>query len=137
MGQNIRRVEYFYTTVEDQPGEAYKLLSLLKDLGVSLLAMSLFPVGPLRTQLALFPEDSLKMKEEARKAKISLEGPHPALMVTGDDELGALIEVHERLAGASVNVVSANAVTDGKNSYGYVIYIRPEDIQRAASALDI
>ncbi len=26
MAFNIRRVDYFYTTVKDQPGEAYRLL---------------------------------------------------------------------------------------------------------------
>jgi len=38
MSLTIRRVEYFYTTVKDQPGEAYNLLSWLAELGVNLLA---------------------------------------------------------------------------------------------------
>ena len=29
MAFTIRRVDYFYTTVKDQPGEAYSLLTLL------------------------------------------------------------------------------------------------------------
>ena len=40
MAYRIRRVEYYYTTVEDQPGEAYKLLSRLASLGVNLLAFT-------------------------------------------------------------------------------------------------
>ena len=40
MPYRIRRVEYYYTTVEDQPGEAYKLLSRLASLGVNLLAFT-------------------------------------------------------------------------------------------------
>ena len=137
MAHTIRRVDYFYFTVDDQPGEAYKLLSLLNGLGVNLLALTLLPMGPSRTQIAVFPEDPGKLKQEAERAKLILDGPHPALMVTGDDELGALVGVHENLAAANVNVVSSTAVTDGKGDYGYVVYVRPEDYPMAASALEI
>lgn len=43
MAFEIRRVYYFYTTVKDQPGEAYKLLSLLARMGIKLLAFTGFP----------------------------------------------------------------------------------------------
>ena len=33
MAFTIRRVDYFYTTVKDQPGEAYNLLTLLEGVG--------------------------------------------------------------------------------------------------------
>jgi hypothetical protein len=55
--------------------------------------------------------------------------------VRGDDELGALAEIHGTLADARVNVVAANGVTDGKGSFGYVIYLRPEEVETAAVAL--
>ena len=58
MAFKIRRVDYFYTTVKDQPGEAYRLLSQLADLGVNLLALTAVPIGPLHTQLTIFPEDT-------------------------------------------------------------------------------
>ena len=51
MAYRIRRVEYFTTTVHDQPGEAYKLLSQLADLGLNLVAFTAVPVGPLHAQL--------------------------------------------------------------------------------------
>ena len=89
----ISRVEYFHTTVADQPGEAYRILSALESLGVDLLAFTAVPVGPDTTQLTLFPEDPAKMKSEARKAGMALDGPHRAILVQGDDELGALAVV--------------------------------------------
>ena len=49
MGSEIRRVDYFYTMIQDQPGEAYKLLSRLADLGVNLLAFTAVPTGPQHT----------------------------------------------------------------------------------------
>lgn len=137
MSTRIRRVDYFFTTVRDQPGEAYRLLSLLKDLGVNLSAVTAVPVGPDHTQMTLFPEDTLKLKSEARKAGLVIDGPHPALLVQGDDELGALARIHAQLFEARVNVYASSGVADGRGSFGYVIYVRPEHYQRAAEVLQV
>lgn len=137
MSFNIRRVDYFYATVTDQPGEAFKVLSALASQGVNLLAFSAVPVGPMRTQLTLYPEDTSTLGSAARKAGMILDGPHRALLVRGDDELGALASVHERLYEASVNVYASSGVADGRGSYGYVIHVRPEEYERAAGALEV
>jgi hypothetical protein len=137
MACSVRRVDYFYTTVADQPGKAYKLLKSLADLGINLLAFTAVPTGPLRTQLTLFPEDSGKLAREAQSDGIVLDGPHPALMVQGDDELGTLAELHMKLAEASVNVYASTGVSDGKGSFGYVLYVRPEEFKRASAALGV
>lgn len=137
MAYTIRPVEYFHATVVDQPGEAYRVLSTLADLGVNLLAFTAVPVGPDETQLTLFPSDPSKMTSEAAKAQMTLEGPHPALLLQGDDELGALTEAHERLYRAKVNVYASSGVADGMGKYGYVIYVRAEDCERAAKALGV
>ena len=137
MPYKIRRIDYFYTTVMDVPGEAYKLLSRLADLGLNMLAFTAVPVGPERTQLTLFPEDTPMMANAAEKVGLSLDGPHPALLVQGDDELGALTRVHEKLYEARVNVYASVGVTDSKGSYGYVLYIRPDEYNRAVEALGV
>ena len=133
----IRRVAYFTATVQDQPGEAYKLLSQLAELGLNLVAFTAVPVGPHRAQLTIFPEDPPKMASAARKAGLVLDGPHPALLVQGDDELGALARIHEKIYQATVNVYASTGVADGRGSFGYVIYVRPEDYERAAAALGV
>jgi hypothetical protein len=137
MAFDIRRVDYFYTTVRDQPGEGYQILSLLAEMGINLLAFTAVPIGPVHTQLTLFPDDSGKMEEAATRAGLRLDGPHPALLVQGDDELGALAEVHRKLYAADVNIFAATGVADGKGSYGYVIYLRPKAIVRALGALEM
>jgi hypothetical protein len=137
MAYRIRRVVYFHTTVMDEPGEAYNILSALAGLGVNLLAFTAVPVGPTRTQLTLFPEDPGKLKSEAQKAGMTLDGPHHALLVQGDDELGALAVVHEKIYRADVNVYAATAVADGFGKYGHIIYVRPGDYEAAAKALEV
>lgn len=137
MAYRIRRVDYFYTTIKDEPGEAYELLSLLAGLGINLLAFTAVPFGPMNTQLAIFPEDSGKLTDVARKSGLKLDGPQPALLVQGDDELGALADVHMKLYEDHVNVFASSGVSDGKGSYGYVIYVRPDDYERAVAALKV
>lgn len=137
MAFKVRRVDYFYATVKDQPGEAYKLLSLLSSLGINLLAITAVPFGPMNTQLTIFPEDAGKLLSEAQRAGLKLEGPQQAFLVQGDDKLGSLAEVHMKLYEANVNVYASSGVADGKGSYGYIIYVRPDDYERAAAALNL
>jgi hypothetical protein len=137
MAYDIRRVDYFYTTVQDKPGEAYKVLSQVADLGINLLAFTSIPVGPFRTQFTIFPEDTLKMKAEAVRIGLNHDGPHPAILVQGKDALGALAEIHAKLSEKNINVYASTGVTDGKGCFGYIIYVRPEEYSRATSVLSI
>ena len=137
MAFRIRPVDYFYATVKDQPGEAYKFLALLASLGINLLAITAVPFGPMNTQLTIFPEDAGKLRSEAQKAGLKLDGPQPAFLVQGDDKLGALAEVHMKLFEANVNVYASSGVSDGKGSYGYLIYVRPDDYEKAVAALQL
>ncbi len=137
MAFKIRRIDYYYTTVPDQPGTAYQLLSSLAGLGVNLLAMTSMPIGPDSTQMTLFPEDTHRLVSAAKQANLPLDGPHHAFLAQGDDKMGALADVHEKLAQARVNVYASTAVTDGTGHYGYIVYVRPEEYQRAAQALQV
>lgn len=137
MAFTIRQVEYFNATVRDQPGEGYRLLAQLANLGLNLVAFTAVPVGPTHTQLTLFPEDSPRMTSAAQRAGLSLDGPYSAFLVQGDDELGALVEIHQKLYQARVNVYASSGVTAGGGTFGYLIYVRPEDCKRGAAALGI
>ena len=133
----IRRVEYYYTLIKDKPGEAYKLLNLLAGMGVNQLAFSAIPVGPDSTQLAVFPEEPAKLVNEAKQSGIHLDGPHHALLIQGDDDLGALAGIHQKLFEANINVFASSGVTDGRGSYGYLIYVKEDDFLRAAETLGL
>lgn len=135
MSSNVRRVQYFYATVRGEPDEAFEILTQLAQKGVNLLALNTMPMGPDATQLTLFPEESTRLQETAREAGLALEGPHSALLVQGADELGAIARLHAELHRAGVQVYASNAVTDGRGFYGYVLYMRPQDAERAASVL--
>jgi hypothetical protein len=137
MALNIRSVEYYYAVVQDQPGQAAELLQLLNADGVDLLAFSIVPTGPTHTQLMMFPSDSGKLLTTAKRAGVELTGPHHALLVQGDNELGALVEVHRKLADANVNVYASTGVTDTRQGFGYLLYVKPDEFKAAATAVGV
>ncbi len=137
MAHTIRRVEYYYANVRDELGAAYQVLAQLAGRGVGLLAFTAVPSGPNLAQFALFPADPGQLRAETQAAQLALEGPYHALLVQGDDELGALARVHERLFRAGVDVYASSGVTDGRGSFGYVVYLREDQFERAAATLGV
>ncbi|HEX9736999.1 MAG TPA: hypothetical protein VGG06_33955 [Thermoanaerobaculia bacterium] len=91
------------------------------------------PLTSAQTQFVLFPEDPARFEKSATKIGMCLTGPQKALLVQGEDRLGALVEVHRRLLDARVNVYGSNGVADGRGGYGYVLYVRPEDFRATAT----
>ena len=137
MAATIYSVDYYYTTVEDKPGQGCRFLETLAQEEVNLLAFNAFPVGRDRTQLVIYPLNTVWLGEMARHEGLRLVGPHHAFMVHGDDELGALVDIHQRLCDAAINVSSSNGVTDGRGGYRYIMHVHPDDYDQAKKLLDV
>ncbi len=133
----IRGVDYYYVTVKDQPGEAARFLLHLAEAQVHLLAFSAFPIGPGLVQFALFPESDEGLARTAGKFGFAVTGPQQAFLIQGDDHLGALVDIHQKLQEAGINVYASSGVTDGRGGFGYIVYLRPEDQPRAAGVLGV
>ena len=138
MALDIKKVDYFSTTVDGNAGEAYKLLSVFAIVGVSLLAFKAIPIENNRTLFSLFPNDSSKMEDEAKKAGLKLDGPYAALIIkSNSDEPGECAGIFEKLSLADINVNEANGIADIKESYGVVLYLKLEDCEKAIAALRV
>ncbi len=137
MIETVRRVEYFYATVEDKPGEARRLLEFCRANEVNLVNFTAFPVGSGKAQLDLVPENVGKLQRAAEEAGIPLVGPKLAFIIQGQDRFGILVDYHRKLADAGVNVYAANGTTDGRGGFGYILWVRPEDYEKAAKVLNV
>lgn len=137
MSANIYSVDYYYTTVEDAPGQGCKFLEMLAREDVNLLAFNAFPVGRERTQLVIYPLNATWLGDLARSQGLRLVGPHHAFMVHGDDELGALVGIHQRLCDARINISSSNGISDGRGGYRYIMHVHPDDYERSLKVLDV
>ncbi|MGH2983150.1 MAG: hypothetical protein ACRDK5_02660 [Solirubrobacterales bacterium] len=135
MADTVRGVEYYYVTVPDTPGEGQRLLSVLKDSGVNLLAYLGFPVGGGQSQIDLVPEDPESLKEASERAGMTLSEAKRAFLIQGDDRVGAVAETTAKLAEANINVTAAAATGAGSGRYGMILWVAPADRERAADAL--
>ena len=133
MTDTIRVVDYFYLMVPDKPGEGARILNVLRDAGVNLLAFSGFPEGR-RTQLDFLPADSTAFKQAAKKAKWKVVGPKRGFLLQGDDRVGAVAELLERLGTAKINVTAIDAVSVDAH-YGAIFWVTPRDVKKAAALL--
>ena len=137
MAFDIKSVEYYNVTVEDHVGEGAKLLALFASVGVSWLAFKAVPLEPRRTRFTLFPNDAFKMTAGAKKAGLELDGPHPALLIEGDDKSGSLADIYQKLAQADIPATEASGIADIKGGYGVVLYLKQEDCEKAITALEV
>ncbi|MEW5795407.1 MAG: hypothetical protein AB1772_03505 [Candidatus Zixiibacteriota bacterium] len=135
MAVQIKRVEYYYCAVEDKHGTGYWLLEHLRQKNVNLIAFTAFPTGGGRSQLDFVPDDPKALVAAVKEAGVNLVGPKWAFLVQGQDDVGAIVELHRKLGVASINVHAANGVADGSGRFGYVLWVKPEDYQRAAQVL--
>ena len=136
MASKIRQVDYFYTTVPDKPGEGVRVLAGLRDAGVNLVVFSGFPEGR-KGQLDFVPSSGPAFVKAAKALGLSLSKPKSGFLIQGKDHPGAVAEVMQKLAAARINVVSVQAVCSGEGRFGGILWVRPEDVRKAAKALGI
>ena len=133
MAETIRQVDYFYMEVPNKAGEGAKVLRALKDASVNLLAFSGFPAGR-RAQLDFFPADAAAFRGVARANRWKLIGPKRGFLVQGDDRIGAVADLVDRLAGANIGVTAIDAVGVDER-YGALCWVAPRDFKKAAKLL--
>lgn len=137
MAYQISRVSYFTAVVEDRPGEAVRVLSQVAGLGIHLLGFTGVPIAPFQVQLTFFPAEPALLQDKEQVLGFELDGPYAALLVQGDDVLGSVSTLHEKLYQIEVNVYACSGVASGNGRYGYILYINPRDYERAVAALEV
>ena len=134
MSDRVRKVDYFKVMIPNKPGQASKIAAGLADAGVNLLAFTGFPAGRM-SQLDLMPEDSGKLKRAAKKMGLELSTRKSGFLFQGDDRIGAMSEIFDKLADAKVNLVAVDAVSSGKGRFGAIFWVKPEAVAKTAKLL--
>lgn len=134
MADIIRKADYFSIKVSNRPGEGARLMKALRDEGVSLRAFTGFPNGG-KAQVDFIPENTAALKKAAKKMKLALGKKKTVFLLQGDDRVGVLVGVLEKLAGARINMTAMDAVCAGKGRYGAMFWVKPQAVARAAKVL--
>jgi len=58
-----------------------------------------------------------------------------AFLVQGEDHVGALVRILEKLAKAKINMIAMDAVTAGGRRFGAIFWVKPKDVGRASRVL--
>jgi hypothetical protein len=130
----VRKASYYSMKVPQRPGSGAQLLAALKAAKVNLLAFTGFPAGG-GAQVDFIPKDNARFTQAARKAKMKLSARKTVFLAQGNDKVGALTQILNRLARAGISVVSLQAVTAGKGRYGAMLWVKAKDVARASRAL--
>ena len=134
MADTVQRVDYFSIEVPDKPGEAFRVLQALVSAGINLLACRGHQVGG-RAQIEVVPDDTAAFNATAAKAGLDVKAAKSGFLIQGDDRAGALAQNLHKLAGAGINVTGIDAMSAGAGRWGAIVWVRPEDVSRAAAAL--
>ena len=134
MANKLSKVDYFYITISNTPGQAAKVLAGLADAGVNLVAFSGFPDGR-RSQVDFVPADSTKFLRAAKAMKLKVSKKKTGFLYQGDDKVGALTKLLSKLAAAKINLVAVDAVIAGKGRFGAIFWVKPKSINKAAKLL--
>jgi len=137
MADKIRRVDYHYVHVPDKPGEGARILGALKEAGVNLLSLTAFPDGKGTTQIDFVAENADALAKAVKGLGLRLSDKKRAFFLQGDDRPGAAAEVFKKFADAGVNVHAANAAAGAKGGFGMIVWVRPENYDKAAKALGV
>ena len=134
MADEIRVVEHYSASILNKVGEGARVLAVLRDSGVNLIAFWGYKHGEGRAQLEFIPEDSATLVGAAKQAKLRLR-KGTALYIHGDDRPGAIADILAKLAGARINVAAVQGVCGGGGSYGTIVFLPEAAARKAASVL--
>jgi len=133
MDHSIRKVEYYYITVSDKPGEGARVLSHFRDAGVNLIAFHAFPSAR-KAQLDFVPADSGAFKTAARAGRFKISRAKTAFVAEGPDRVGAAAEVLEKLGAAKINVIAMDGLATG-GRFALLFWVEPRQVKKAATVL--
>jgi len=130
----IRKVAYYSMQVPNRPGVGLEMLKAIAKGRQNLLAFTGFPNGA-KAQVDFVPAKPVEFARGAKKAGVKLGKKKTAFLVQGEDRVGALVRVLEKLAKARINMVAMDAVTAGGRRFGAIFWVRPKDVGRASRLL--
>lgn len=134
VADKLTKADYYTTTISNTSGQGAKILAGLAGAGVNLAAFSGFPAGR-RAQLDFVPDKPEKFLRAAKSLKLKLSAKKTCFVFHGNDRVGALTKIFDKLAQARINVTAAQAVCAGKGRCGAIFWVKPGNTAKAVKLL--
>jgi hypothetical protein len=137
MSREITQFDSHYVFVDtaDCGSEADTVNELVAS-GIRLLALSAMAAGGGKIQWNVVPEEPAALVEKLEAMGVRPNRHSAGFWVRGDDGVGAVAGVLERLAEGQIGVTAMQAVA-GCGGYGALLWVKPQDLERAARLLGL
>ena len=133
----VSKAEYHYAVFNDKSGVSAGLFELFKQNDINLLAFHAFPTGKNLSQIDFFPKNPKRFRAILAESGVKLIGPKYAFLLQGVDSLGAIMDHHELLAKSDINILASSGVVDGEGHFGYIIWVKQNDYEKACKAFGL
>ena len=127
-------MESFSLEVTDEPGAVYRVLSWLEEAGVQLVYFTAYPIDDGKAHIDLVVEDPMALARAAIQHGLAPLASTQAFMVSGSEGPSRAAELLRHLADARINVHAATGTVQ-RGSFGFIVWIRPADLEAASRAL--
>jgi len=118
MPEEVRQVDQFSLSIANKVGEGARVLGVLRDAGVNLLAFWGYQRTATKAELIFVPENTAALVAAAKQAKLKLGKKQTAFFVQGEDRPGAAAGLLAKLAAGKINVGAVQAVSAGSGRRG-------------------
>jgi hypothetical protein len=137
MADQIAKVDYYMGTIPNKVGEGFKVLSALKEAGLSLTGFLAYAKGRKTELIVVVPEKTPKVGAAIKKGGVEAGDKGKGFLVYAADVPGALAEIAGKLAEAKINLVSCHAVAAGEGRFGALVVVDGADNRKAAKILGV
>ena len=130
----VRKVGYFAATVSNTAGQGARILEVLRQSNVNLLAFTGFPRSG-KAQIDFVPDDPGLFQRAAKKAGLKVRKKKVGFLVQGQDRVGAVADIMKKMAQAKINVTAIDALAAGKRRFVAILWVKPKNVSKAARVL--
>ncbi len=133
---SAKQIIFYSIETDYKISEASKLLSILANNKIDFLAFKATTTESRKTVFTLFSENAQKISEVANANGFKADGPHSSVLVTGNEEIGALASIYEKLARANIDVSESSGIAHINGAYGVILYLKPMECNKAIAVLN-
>ncbi len=133
MGHTIRQVTAVVMQVDDEVGMLHRVLCVLRDAGVNMIAIS--SQRRQGTALMAIPEDVDSVRKLAAQSGVHLQ-TRPVFLIEGDDRVGALCDITKSIEDIGINIEDIAALSASRR-YAAVLTFADADLEAAAKCFGL
>ena len=134
MSDKAYRVDYYKAVISNRPGEGAKILGALKKEGINLLGFTGFPRKS-KSQIDFIPQNSKAFTAAAKRIGLRVTKKETGFLVQGQDKVGAIANIMEKLGKAKINITAIDALCAGKGRFGTIFWVKKPNVNKAAKIL--